>query len=892
MAELRGVIEGLIRRPVFWRADPPLPTVLVTGDQALPAVQRLAEPFADSVPYAFVKDEHASIRDLVKALAGEHGQLGKPVGGSLLPPPRFPLAQFVLWAREQRDLPPQGTTDPWPPEPQSHTGYREFRKRLRAWRRRSSGGDRGVRTSADFLTRAATTWVPVGTLAVWWVGGASDLVGVVPWLLGAVVALAGTGAQGLLSIRGSLFMRWLRKKPVLRRKRFERLPQYALRIAGATPAQAEELLVHAMMQDLLDAYRKWVIPWPSWGRGLYALLALQVDTPDGTNARFLDLFEKITRRTGLLTPMVVLASVPEVPPSRPARPDDLDDLDEAVRRWRNTARLGVPDLSLPVLATAPPASTPAYRPPPPRHARARFYWAVMALLLVVPLSLVFWIQRDRDEHCGGLPWTERIENECVGIVNASRATPEDMFAGKVRELVQEIDRNNVYATESGRYVSMVLFGEFSIKKTTPDDTRLAAAISELTAVMEFQRTVTSTPRLRVLIANAGDNFVHGRRTAQLITEMAERDPHVMAVVGLPRSVSGVSEAIKELHLAKIPMVSSTATADRLGYVRKDEKSPVRGEPSPYFFHVGPTNFRQATLGARYARRTLLGEVTNPVAVIVEDRSPSDEYTGNLADDFERALGVEGVTVAERIPYTVDEGGISSAAGKACLRKPNMLVYAGRSSEFRDFLRAIEGQACGRVKVIAADDVVKVVSDHGEEIADMRQVEVYHMALAHRTLWTPESATGFVSRLLAGVHEDLSDDNLILTYDAADVVYRAANTAYRVASTTGGQEDQRLPSRGDILYRLARMSGDTPWAGSGGVIDFTSEERHTPMNKSIAIMKVERTGTGKETTSSHPVVRCGRLDTDEPPEYAPPTKDRLCAELRDTIDEGTAAPATQ
>ncbi len=866
MADLRSVIEMLIGRHRFWRADPPLPTVLVTGRQALAAVDMLAKPFEDAVPYARVTDgEHTSVLGLVKSLAGEDGRLGKPVGGSLLPPPRFPLAQFVLWARER----PKGAA---PPNPQSHTDYQAFKKRLKEWRRGKRGGDQGVKTSADFLTRAATTWVPVGTLAVWWAGGASDLVGVIPWLLGALVALAGTAAQGVLSIRGSLFTGWFAKKPKLRRRPFERLPQYALRLAAAGDEEIDELLVHALMQDLHEAYKKWIIPWPSWGRGQYSLLVLQVTDPSGTNARFLRLLEEITKKTGLFAPMVVLAAVPDGPPAHgAATPEDLRNLEQAVRQWQNTARLGVPDLRLNIEATALPANPPD-DPASPHRARAMGYWAAMALLLVVPLALVYWIQRDRDGHCGGLPWAERIGGECVGIVNATRATPDDLFDGDVKGLIKKIDANNVYATDSGRYVSLVLFGEFSIRKTAPDDTRLAAAVSELMALEEYQRTVSSTPRLRVLIANAGDNFGQGRRTAQLITEMAEQDPHVMGVVGLPRSVTGVSDAIAELHLAKIPMVASTATADGLGYIKNPAKTGDPGDPSPYYFQVGPTNFRQATLGARFARRTLLPALDGPSAAIVEDQSPADEYTNNLADDFEKALEKEHVKVTGRIPYTVDEGGISTAAEKACKLEPDVLVYAGRASEFRPFLTAIEGQACGEVKVIAGDDVVKVVSDHGDEIANMKQVEVYHMALGHRALWQRAKATAFVGKLLNGAHPKASDDNLILTYDAADVVYRAANAAYRAASAAGGQEDERLPSRGDILYRLARTSGDTSWAGSSGVVNFSAADQHTPTDKAIAIMRVEQAQWGH----ARPVVRCGRLDTNEPP-----VKDALCTGLPDS-----------
>ncbi|WP_336216403.1 ABC transporter substrate-binding protein [Nonomuraea sp. LPB2021202275-12-8] len=870
MADLRGVIEGLVRRPAFWRADPPLPTVLVMGPEAFQAIEMLAKPFQDCVPYADVRDgAHGSVLELVKALAGEHGQLGKPVGGSLLPPPRFPLAQFVVWAREQRDLPPEGGGT-WPPDPQTHTGYREFKKRFKEWRKSRFAGYRNLKVSIDLVGRALVTWLPIGALAVYFLGGVTDFVGAVPLVGGGLLALVGAGWQGWRSIRGSLTFRWFGEQPYLTRKRFERKPQYALRLAGASEADIERLLVHALARDLREAYKKWITPWPSWGRGLYALLLLQAGTPDGVNARFLRLMEETTRETGLLVPMVVLAAVADVEARPQAGPAELDELAEAVRRWRAGARQRVPDLRLGVRAEAVPAAAPGDRPLSPLRGRAVGYWLVVAALVVLPMSWVAWNQWDRAAHCGGLRWAERIGAECVGVVNATREAPEDLFGEEVRRLVQKIDANNAYAIDSGRYVSVVVFGEFSIRKTAADDTRLAAALSELAAVEQYQRDVSSTPRLRVLLANAGNNFAHGRRTARLITEMAEQDPHVMGVVGLARSVTGVSEAVGELHLAKIPMVSSTATADGLGYIHDPAKPDDPGDPSPYYFHVGPTNFREAALGSRFVEQRLLANVSKPSAVIVQDGSPSDQYTNNLADDFQAVLADRGIRVEDRVYYTVEAGGISSAAVKSCRLKPDVIVYAGRASEFRDFLMALEGNACGEVKVIAGDDVVKVVSDHGGEIAAMKQVEVYYLALAHRTLWRESSAepTRFVSGLLKGAHKTASDDSLILTYDAINVIYQAANTAYRAV---GAGEAGALPSRGDILYRLARTAGDAAWEGSGGVIDFSASERHTPTDKAIAIMKVDEAAWGH----AKPVVRCGLLDTGEAP-----GKDALCAKLPD------------
>ncbi|WP_219471388.1 hypothetical protein [Nonomuraea rhizosphaerae] len=874
MADLRNVIEKLLRRPAFWRPDPPLPTILVTGPLAPEAIKLLAEPFKESVPYALVEDgDHESVQALVEGLAE---RLGKRVDGALLPPPRFPLAQFVLWARQQLDARPDHWPEVWPPDPhKSPRGFKLFNERLKEWRRTRRGGDHGRKTSADFLARAATTWVPVGTLAVWWAGGAADLVGVLPWVVGGAVALAGTLGQGLLSIKGSLFIGWLRRQPYVPRRRFESTAKYALRLAGAEQEEIEQLLVHTLVRDLSEAYRKWIIPWPSWGRGLYPLLLVQVGSSE-TNARFLRLLDETTKQTGLLPPMVVLAAVPHVPDGARTGAEDLGELGGSVEAWRSAAGRRVPDLRIHAHADALPEV--GDRQLLPRRRRAVGYWTAIGLLLVLPFAWVVWMQLDRNAHCGGLSWAERTGAECVGIVNADRATPGELFAGEVKELVKKIDANNAYAISSGRYVSLVLFGEFSIKRTEENDTRLAAAVSELAAVEEYQRTVASTPRLRVLIANAGDNFAHGRRTAQLITELSGQDPHVMGVAGLQRSVLGVSEAILELHLAKIPMVSSTATADGLGYIANPAKPRDIGDPSPYYFHVGPTNFREAALGARFAKQTLLAGVAEPTAVIVQDGSHTDQYTNNLADDFDLLLTEQGVKVMDRVAYTIEAGGISSSAVKACALKPHVVIYAGRSSEFRDFLAAIEGKACGEVKVIAGDDVVKAVTDFGAEIANMKQVEVYYMALAHRDLWTGEQVkpTAFVSRLLGKAHATASDDNLILTYDAANVIYQAANHAYRAP---GADEASGLPSKGDILYRLSRTAGEDAWEGSSGVIDFSAAELHAPVNKALAIMKVD----GSEPDHTRPVVRCGILDANEAP-----SKDKRCAGLPDVAPHGARA----
>ncbi|GAA0947701.1 hypothetical protein GCM10009560_64460 [Nonomuraea longicatena] len=197
------------------------------------------------------------------------------------------------------------------------------------------------------------------------------------------------------------------------------------------------------------------------------------------------------------------------------------------------------------------------------------------------------------------------------------------------------------------------------------------------------------------------------------------------------------------------------------------------------------------------------------------------------------------------------------------------MYTGRAPEFRDFLKRIEGSGCGSgvTKVVAGDDVVKVVVDFGAEIAGMEQVEVYHLSLANRATWaaTDVQRTAFVRQLLDGRHLTATDDHLLLTFDALSVIHDAAGKAYQAATTSG------LPSRGDILYRLSRMSGSNAWEGSSGVIEFGPGDQHTPVDKALTVLKV----VAEKPRHVVPVLRCGRLDASERAEPDP-----LCEKLSD------------
>jgi ABC-type branched-subunit amino acid transport system substrate-binding protein len=871
VSDLRSVVEQLIRRPAFWRADPPLPLVCVTGGSyASVAVEALVGSFQNGVPFARAEDAgngegaeddpHRELLKLVEALAAE---MGKPVNGSLLPPPRFPLAQFVIWAREQCHGRPEGFEGDWPPRFRTNAGYGEFKHQFRRWQRSKYGSEHRTRTSADFAARAAVAWVPVGTLAIWLAGTKTELipwdnlVALVPWAVGLAVMLIGTVFQGLMSITGSLFYRSFRRQPYLTRRRFERLPHYALRVANAEAAEVERLLVHALLRDLREAYKKRLLPWPNWGRECYGLLVLKITDPRGVRARFLRLMEETTGETGLLPPLVVVASVPEVAPRPPRAPMSLGRVSEAVRQWRTEAGRRVPDLRLRIEVPGPPELT-AFQPRRPRRSRAVGYWSVvMAVLLVLPGwgGFAWW------DGCGGRDWAQMKGGECVGVLNWERLNYGRLFNRDVRAWLTKIDKKNEQAEKSGNYVDVVLFGEYSPWNVDPDDPRVVSGLSELAAAEYVQSNIHSSPRLRILVANGGDDFSRAREAAEQIAAMAEDNRKLMGVVGLPRSLRGISEAIQVLHKAKIPMVSSTATADGMGTIASS------GNPSQYYFHVGPTSHREARLGVSFAKwlfrdgkRVATSDNGKKIdAVIVKDRTSKDHYTGNLADGFKAALDEEHTVfrVVDELPYSA-HGGLPPAAAGACGRRPDVIFYAGRAVDFVDFLTAVEGRRCGRVKVIAADDVARVMPNHGAAIAAMKQVEVYYLGLAGRWLWEFGRGSGkqpprtkFANHLLGGRLTDMSDDNLILTYDAISLVYQAISDAFEPETAEEVREDE-LPSRGEIKQRLEGTSLRGAWEGTSGLIDFRGA-RHEPHDKVIAVMRPGRQGI--------PVLYCGTLDDD-------------------------------
>ncbi|WP_214108555.1 hypothetical protein [Acrocarpospora catenulata] len=827
---LHEVVQGLLRRPSFWRGDPPLPILHLVGEEreAGEAARALAAPFKGGLPYAAPED----VRDVVAvvdALAGENGNLGASVSGSFLPAPRFPLAQFVLWAREQREKTPENWTAAWPPAPESRLGQEEFRARYRKWRWQRYGEQRVRRTAADFVVRAATTWVPVGMVVALLAGwDVVDLLSLIPWVAGLVIAGAGTAVQATLSIRGTFFSGWFRRHQYvgLRRRRFESRYKYALRLSNAPVAELDKLLVYAMVQDLRQAYQKWLIPWPSWGRGWYCLLVL----PSGT--RFLEVLRQVIAETGSYPPMLVIVGGPEMPlvvrPVPPVR--TLDQLPEAVAEWRAAQELKVPELYVPVTVDdAETTGIGAFRPSP---LRAFGYWAAVAVLAFGPVAVVgqTWI------GCGG---GLREENaQCVGLSDDLREINPDPLLVPILERIEEQNRA---VTGNQRVITVFYLGPLTSKGHR--DEQISGSAGELAGIAARQLAYNRlrTWQIRVEFANAGQNFVSAAYAAQMIKDRAAGDPNVAAAIGFAWSRTETQQAIRLLSDAHMPMLSTTNTADTTPLLNGRS-------PSPSFFRMAAPNSAQAKAAEFWLSKGLPGGKPVPaerVAVLVElDAAKRELYSQDLANGLTAPRdGVAPPYAAARRYEFQDQDSLSAIVDQACQDGAQVLFYTGRAGYLDNLMDTREHQCADGVRVLAGDEVTGRVAQILADGSAVNNPEISFIALNDAR--AEQSGSGavndsqreieaWIGQVVRQRGPEVSRVHARMGYDALLAVTSAID---QIKATT---VDDSVNVAQSVAYNLRGLGVDGQVQGATGSFFFSTDAKfHTALPRELWLFSSER-----------------------------------------------------
>ena len=391
--------------------------------------------------------------------------------------------------------------------------------------------------------------------------------------------------------------------------------------------------------------------------------------------------------------------------------------------------------------------------------------------------------------------------ECVGVTFG-----DFVFHERLEEVTERIrDQNRAVDGSGDPYVTIAYIAELGI--ANPDDPSLSGAQGELLG-LAFQQDQHNelvgrdgTPKIKLLIGNAGEGWGHADRTAREIAARAENTylgmDRPIGAVGFGHSVAPNSEAIQIVGDAGIPMVGTTATYD-------DVAQHGARQHNEFFFPVAPANSRIAEQAAYWAYHgvpwtTAEGaehglEPARTAVAIASGRRAADggeheQYGPHLAELFMTAFEKEGGTVWEGVrglgAQEYADGTLLYRSGdleedttfrdhldRLCTEDPpDLLYFAGRSADFtafHDYFKTAGGSACvgGDMTILGGDDIAKFVADEEDRISQSLRHPVFYTPLAASGDWgesevlAEDDAQGFytaVDRLVQELYQEDGDD---------------------------------------------------------------------------------------------------------------------------------------
>ena len=325
-----------------------------------------------------------------------------------------------------------------------------------------------------------------------------------------------------------------------------------------------------------------------------------------------------------------------------------------------------------------------------------------------------------------IAWKSPQDVECVGysasgFVFTNRApggedplqTLQDERLRFDQQQVFQLNQRADQAAENGQTeFSLVYFAGIT---AGPDDNYDSGQAEELEGLMVAQEVALrgSGPVFKVIIANGGSKMQDAVPVARMIIALAARDPGLLGVVGLDRSIQQVKQAVELFNASGIPVVATTLSADGIGgtYPHNDR----------YYFQLSPSNSTEARLILHYIQQVVPqyfrqsrneynsgGQIqARKILIYQPSADPGDLFTTTLVSDLKREAPLfKGLPT----PQVTQQYG-SQLCGAATVD-----IYAGRhdrpsagSSKLDDFsryLRTIEDDChSGDGPFIIADDGV-------------------------------------------------------------------------------------------------------------------------------------------------------------------------------------------
>lgn len=512
--------------------------------------------------------------------------------------------------------------------------------------------------------------------------------------------------------------RWLMRQPFMVPRHSTAFTGFAERLTAGRRGEEnlehlKKLLVHAFLQDLRSAYRPRGLRLRRWQRTAYTVVLLDGVTEENGGWEFLRLVNDVRNESTEHDPLLVIATAAEKPDDlqadRPLVPvsrikgeldawwDGLPGHRQSLRpdaRFvfaRLPAQVGADaalsqddDSAWPDLGDIQPRK-------PPLPARKPVVAAVLGAVLVAGLLTggrwgYVRVEKDclPDPRAGvAVRWVDDIET-CIGYSDhAAHVFGRDERLKAVQLAIFELnaEAERLHEDNPDRVLaSLVYFADVTHPKSDPGaDDSVSEELEGLLIRQEAQnKTSTSEPLLRVIVANGGDEMEAARTVVdEFLEPLIAADPTVLGVVGMGLTVPATESAIGALGDLGTPVLATSLTGEGLG------------DLSPLYFQLVPGNEVQAELVAAYAR-------AERKSVTVYHPPLTDNYLRSLVGELATALGGEHAAQ----PWQNNVGEVAIACGA-----DDIAFYAGREGDFAAFLSAVVHQCDDRRPMVIGDDTV-------------------------------------------------------------------------------------------------------------------------------------------------------------------------------------------
>ena len=336
--------------------------------------------------------------------------------------------------------------------------------------------------------------------------------------------------------------------------------------------------------------------------------------------------------------------------------------------------------------------------------------------------IIGWKPSPQDVECVGYSDSGFVfTNHAPGGEDPQQALQDERLQFDQQQVFQ-LDQRADQAAKNGRTeFSLVYFAGIT---AGADDNYDSGQAEELEGMIVAQENALqeSGPVFKVIIANGGSKMQDAVPVARMIIALAARDPSLLGVVGLDRSIQQVKQAIGLFNAGGIPVVATTLSADGIGgtYPHDDR----------YYFQLSSSNSTEADLILHYIQEVVPQYFGQPhqeynsagqtqarkILIYQPSANPGDLYISTLVRDLKRDA-----PLFKGLP-TLPAPQVTQQLGSQLCGAATVDIYAGRHDrpptgssrldDFSAFLRIIEDDCHSGQKpfIIADDGVSRFIAD--------------------------------------------------------------------------------------------------------------------------------------------------------------------------------------